>query len=155
MFSTANRTSVSPAIRQMPSTKSRAYCRCQRKGMDDDRAGAELLGGGLGPLELGPGVGGPHALCDEQAGRVDGQDGDAVVVAESAQRLDVLADRVGPHHDLDAVVAEARGDLEGRRRRLRVDGGRRQGDLRVRDADYVPCFCHEPQVTGWGRVGAG
>ncbi|CAM5687937.1 hypothetical protein STENM223S_09868 [Streptomyces tendae] len=32
MFSTANRTSVSSAIRQMPSTKSRAYCRCQRKG---------------------------------------------------------------------------------------------------------------------------
>ncbi len=32
MFSTANRTSVSSAIRQMPLTKSRAYCRCQRNG---------------------------------------------------------------------------------------------------------------------------
>ena len=32
MFSTANRTSVSSAIRQMPVTKSRAYWRCQRNG---------------------------------------------------------------------------------------------------------------------------
>ncbi|SCD59427.1 hypothetical protein GA0115246_103569 [Streptomyces sp. SolWspMP-sol7th] len=32
MFSTAKRTSVSFAMRQMPSTKSRAYWRCQRKG---------------------------------------------------------------------------------------------------------------------------
>ncbi|GHG26609.1 hypothetical protein GCM10018784_45020 [Streptomyces hydrogenans] len=32
MFSTAKRTSVSSAIRQMPVTKSRAYWRCQRKG---------------------------------------------------------------------------------------------------------------------------
>ena len=32
MFSTANRTSVSSAIRQTPATKSLAYCRCQRNG---------------------------------------------------------------------------------------------------------------------------
>jgi hypothetical protein len=32
MFSTANRTSVSFAMRQMPATKSLAYWRCQRKG---------------------------------------------------------------------------------------------------------------------------
>ena len=32
MFSTANRTSVSFAIRQIPVTKSRAYWRCQRNG---------------------------------------------------------------------------------------------------------------------------
>ncbi len=32
MFSTANRTSVSSAIRQTPRTKSRAYSRCQRNG---------------------------------------------------------------------------------------------------------------------------
>ncbi len=32
MFSTANRTSVSSAIRHTPRTKSRAYPRCQRNG---------------------------------------------------------------------------------------------------------------------------
>ena len=32
MFSTANRTSVSSAMRQIPETKSRAYWRCQRNG---------------------------------------------------------------------------------------------------------------------------
>ena len=55
-------------------------------------------------------------------------------VGEPAQGLDILADRVGPDHDLDAVVAESRGDLEGRRRRLRIDGRRGQRYLRIGNA---------------------
>lgn len=121
--------------------------------MDDDGARAELLGRRAGPLELGPRVGRPHPLRDEQAGGVDGEDRDPVVVAEPAQRVDVLADGVVPDHDLDAVVPEARGDLEGRRRRLRIDRGRRQGDLRIRDPHDG--LCHGGQVTGCGRVRAG
>ena len=147
MFSTANRTSVSSAIRQIPVTKSRAYCRCQRNGgWTTTVRRAELLRGRPGPLELHPRVGGPDPLRDQQTGRVHGEDRHLVVVREPAQRLDVLADGVGPDHDLDAVVAQTRGDLEGRRRRLRIDGGRRQGDLRIRDAHHW--FCHGDRVRG-------
>ena len=66
---------------------------------------------------------------------MDGEDRDAVVVGQPPQRVGVLADRVGPDHDLDAVVAEPRGELEGGRRRLRVDRRGRQRDLRLRDPD--------------------
>ena len=42
-----------------------------------------------------------------------GEDRDAVVVDEPPYRLDLLADRVGADHDLDAVVAQPGGELEG------------------------------------------
>ena len=112
----------------------------------DDRGRAQLLGGGRARWSFDPRVGGPHPLGDQQTRGVDGEHRHAVVVGEAAQRLDVLADRIGPDHDLDAVVAQARGDLEGRRRRLRIDRSRRQGDLRIRDAHHW--FCHERQRTG-------
>ena len=99
--------------------------------VDHHRRRAEPLGRVPRPLELHPRVGRPDPLSDEQAGGVHREDGYAVEVGQAPQCLDVLADRVGPHHDLDAVVAEARSDLEGRRRGLRIDGGRGQGDLRI------------------------
>ncbi len=43
--------------------------------------------------------------------------------------VDVLADRFGPHHQLDAVVAEPGGVLEGGLGPQRIDRGRRQTDL--------------------------
>ncbi len=36
-----------------------------------------------------------------------GQDRHAVVVRQPAQHIEVLADRVHGHHDLDAVISEA------------------------------------------------
>jgi hypothetical protein len=79
---------------------------------------AALLGGLLRPDQLGPRVGAPDPLGDHQAGRVHREDRHLVVVRQPPQRGDVLADRVGPDHDLDAVVAEPPGELEGVGRRL-------------------------------------
>ncbi len=115
------------------------------RGMHDDGGRAEPLGRRPGALQLDPRIGGPHPLGDEQTGRVNGQDRHLVLVRQAAQRVDVLADRIRPHHDLDAVVSEARGDLEGGRRGLRIDGGGGQGDLRGGDADG---FCHGDRVRG-------
>ena len=53
-----------------------------------------------------------------------------MVVREPAQRLDVLAHRVGPDHDLDAVVAEPCRDLERAGGRLGI--GRRGGERHLR-----------------------
>ena len=89
------------------------------------------LGGSLRSLQLAPRLGAPHPLRDEQAGRVDRDDRHLVVVRQPLQRRHVLADRVGRHHHLDAVVPKPGGDLERRRRRLRVDRGRRQRDRAV------------------------
>src|SRR5690349_22465975 len=63
----------------------------------------------------------PHPLRDEQARRVDGQHRDAVVVGKPPQHLDVLADRVGRDHDLEAVVAELGRDLERDRKSTRLN----------------------------------
>ena len=96
-----------------------------------DGGRAQPLGRRPGPLELHPRVGGPHPLGDQQAGGVHGEDRHPVVVGQPAQRLHVLADGIGPHHDLDAVVAEPGGDLEGGGGGLGVDRGGGQRDLRL------------------------
>ena len=66
----------------------------------------------------------PHPLGDEQAGCVDRAHRYLVVGREVLDGIDVLADRVDADHDLDGVVAEASGQLERARRRLRVDRSR-------------------------------
>ena len=100
--------------------------------MHDDRRRAEPLGRCRARWSFTHGSVDQTRCVISRQGACTARIGHAVVVGEAAQRLDVLADRIGPHHDLDAVVAEARGDLEGRRRGLRIDGGRGQGDLRIR-----------------------
>src|SRR6266496_2932102 len=57
-----------------------------------------------------------------------GQHGDAVIVGEPPDHLDVLADRVGRDQDLDPVITETCGDLERVRRPIRNDRGRGQRD---------------------------
>jgi hypothetical protein len=72
----------------------------------DDGLRAELLGGVARPDELDPRVGAPDPLGDDEARRVHREDRHLVVVRQLPQRGDVLADRIGPDHDLDAVVAQ-------------------------------------------------
>ena len=58
MFSTANRTSVSPAIRSIPSAKPRGVLALPpERRVHHDRVGAEQLGRGPGPLSLTHGSG--------------------------------------------------------------------------------------------------
>ena len=64
---------------------------------------------------------------------MDRDDGYAVQLGERAQRAGLLGHRVGPDHDLDAVVAHPGGVLEGGRAVLRVDRGRGERDRDVRD----------------------
>ena len=54
-----------------------------------------------------------------------GEHRDAVVVGQPPDGVDLLAHRVEEHHELDPVVAQPGGQLEGRGRRLGV--GRRGG----------------------------
>jgi hypothetical protein len=79
---------------------------------------------------------------------MDRQHRDAVIVRQPLERLGVLADRIRPDHHLDAVVAEARGDLEGGGRRLGIDRRRRQGDLCRGDPDD----CHGLSLPQAGRA---
>ena len=130
--------------------------RCRRRTRGRSRAASGTAGGrrrSTHPSVLGglrararasPTGSVPHTRwVTSRHGAWIGEDRDAVVVGEPAQRVDVLADRVGPDHDLDAVVAEPRGELEGARRRLRIDRGGRQRDLRL----GYPRDCHGPEAS--------
>ena len=92
-----------------------------------------------------------------RVGACSGHDRQPVVVGQPAQGLGVLADRVGPDHDLDAVVAQPGRDLEGRRAVERVRRGRRQRDLApghpARRRDTVGGdleLGHAPTLAAWG-----
>jgi hypothetical protein len=74
---------------------------------------------------------------------VHGQHRDLVIVRQPAENVDVLARRIGGHHDLETVVSELRGHLEGGGRFLRVDGRSRQHDRRV---GYLEDFFHNRQA---------
>ena len=132
MFSTAKVTSVSSCIRCSPSTNVAGVLPLPaERRVHDHGPGADPLGRRLGPQQLGPGVGRPDPLGEQQAGRVDREDRHAEPVGQPAQGVRVLADRVGPDHHLDAVEAEVGGHLEGRGAGLRVARGGGQGDLRA------------------------
>ena len=82
--------------------------------MDDDRASTELLGEVHRAVDLGPRVGGPpHPLGEQQSRGMNGKHGYVVAGAERCERGRVLADRVGPDHDLDTVIPQSSGELEG------------------------------------------
>ena len=87
------------------------------------RGGAQRLGQHDRPAQPLRRVVAPHPLGHQQARGVHRQHRYAVVLGQATQRSGVLAHRVGPDHDLDAVVPERRGQLESRRRRLGEDRG--------------------------------
>jgi hypothetical protein len=99
--------------------------------VQDDRSSADTFGQFLGATQLLPRVAAPHPLGEQQVRRVHGDDRELVIVAEPAQRVGLLAYRVGVDHHLDPVVAEPRGQLEGVGGALGVDRRRRQGDGRT------------------------
>jgi hypothetical protein len=74
--------------------------------MDDYNASTEPLCSLNCPAQALPRVRRPHPLSDQQAGRVHRQHRHPVPSRQPGHLIDVLADRVGPHHDFDAVVAE-------------------------------------------------
>ncbi len=94
---------------------------------------AQRVRGLPGTLELPPRIGAPDPLGEQQARRVHRQHRHLVVVAEPADRIHVLADRVGGHHQLHAVVPQARGQLEGVGRRPGKHRCRRQRHLDPRN----------------------
>ena len=91
--------------------------------------GAEPFGGLHAAGQLGDRVGTPYPLGDQQTRRMHGQHRHVVPARKLGDRTDVLADRLGPHHQLDPVVAELGGVFEGRLGPQRIDRGRRQTDL--------------------------
>ncbi len=99
--------------------------------MHHDHVGAQLVGGLGGALQLHPRVAAPHPLGDQQARGVDRQHRNLVVVAEPFDGVHVGGQRIDADHHLDPVVAEQAGHLETDRDVLRVDRGRRQGDLHL------------------------
>jgi hypothetical protein len=98
--------------------------------MHDDDVGADLCCHLDALVELGPRIRSPHSLGDEQTWRMYRADWHLVVVGQVPDGIDVLADRVDSHHDLDRFVPELDGQLERPRARLRVHRGRRQRDPR-------------------------
>src|SRR5580692_7369920 len=113
-----------------------------------DHRGADPLGQVLGSPYLLPRLAAPDALGEQQARRVHGHDGQLVIGAEPVQRVRGLAHRVGVDHDLDPVVAQAGGDLEGLRRAFRVDRGGGQGDGRTRDPRRAAHYVLPPSTFG-------
>ena len=108
MFSTASRIPVSCSRSATPSTNSRAYSFCQRNGGCSTTVSAPDLLGQLDRLvDLGPGVRAPDPLGQQEGRRVHRHDRYAVQLGERRERTGLLGDRVGPHHDLDGVVARA------------------------------------------------
>ena len=100
--------------------------------MDHDGLRTEHLRRELSAAQLDPRVGRPHALRDHQTGGMYGEDRHAVLFGQPSQGVRILADRVRPHHDLDAVVTELIRGLERERRRLGEHRGGRQSDQRLR-----------------------
>src|ERR1035441_3526266 len=92
--------------------------------------GPDTLGEVLGPPQFLPRITAPDPLGQQQARRVHGHDRDLVVVTQPPQRVSVLAHQIRVDHDLDPVVPQPRGHLEGIRRAFGVDGRGRQGDGR-------------------------
>ena len=115
MFSTATRTSLSASSSATWSLKAVGVAALPpERRMHDDGLGAELLGGAHAALEFGDRVGTPHPLRDQQARRVHRQHRHVVLLDSCCDGVDVLADRLGPHHQLDAVIAQPGGVLERR-----------------------------------------
>ena len=96
-----------------------------------DRPRAEVAGRGHRAPQALDGVGGPDPLCDGQARRVHGEHRDARRLGEPPHRRHVLAEPLGPHHQLDAVVAQLASQHEPGTHRLRVHRGRGQRDGRT------------------------
>ena len=63
---------------------------------------AELLGGAYTALELRDRVGAPHPLGDQQTRGVYRQHRHRILLGHPLDGVDVLADRLGPHHQFHA-----------------------------------------------------
>jgi hypothetical protein len=97
--------------------------------MDHHCLSAELFCGPHAAIQFRNRICTPHPLRDQQAGCVHRKHRHLVSLGELDDGIDVLGDRLGPHHQLDAVVAECRGVLEGGLGPQRIYRGRRQTDL--------------------------
>ena len=102
----------------------------------------EVVGQLQRPVDLAPGVGAPDPLGQQQRRRVDGHDRYAVQLGQRAQRARLLGDRVGPDHDLDAVVAQPLGQVERGGAALGVDRCGRQGHA---GAGHLDGSGHDPE----------
>src|SRR5665811_1136680 len=103
-----------------------------------------------GVVHLGPRLWTPDPLREKQCRRVDRHDRHGVQVRQRLQRACLQGDRVGPHHDLDTVIAESLRNVESSGAVLRIDrrGGQRHsraghpnyghGDEPNRGQDAVP-----------------
>lgn len=99
--------------------------------------GAQALRG-LGQfMQLFPRIVSPGRLGDQKARRVHRIDRHLVVIAQINHVINVGGDRINAHHEFDAVVTEAGGQLKTATRALGVDRGRRQHDLARRDRDLL------------------
>ena len=121
MFSTASAMPVSCSRSATPSTNSPAYSFCQRNGGCSTTVdAADLLGQGDRVVDLGPGVGSPDALGEQERGRVHRHHGYAVQLGQCRERPGLLRDGVGPDHHLER--RRSPGGPRSRRRRRTCRG---------------------------------
>src|SRR5690242_19503809 len=121
----------------------------ERRGPDGD-LGPLRLRRFLGPDQLAPRLVAPHPLRDQQAGRVQRQHGHAVVVGQPPEGFGVLTHGVGGNHDLEAVIAEARRQLERISDPFREDRGGGQRDERPTGPGAQAQHCSFPPAPAWG-----
>src|SRR5215831_16515645 len=121
----------------------------ERRVYHDD-LGAQCLRRLLGPDQLAPRLVAPHPLGHQQAGRMQRQHGHAVVGGQPLEGHGVLAHGVGGDHDLEAVIAEARRQLECVSHPFREDRGRGQRDQRPTGPGAQAQHCSFPPAPAWG-----